>query len=309
MSGLRRVAKRMAEVALARSGAAAVGRRLHGRRPLILAYHNVVPEGCVPCGERSLHVPVDDFRRQLDLLDSVREVVPLHDLWDPGAGGRPRAAITFDDAYRGAVGVGVREVVERGLSATIFVAPGLLGDVGFWWDRLAGRFGGVIPADLRERALRELRGVQSEVLSWTRRRGVELSEPASHARSATEEELREAASHRGIRVASHTWSHPNLAALDEDEVDEQLRRTRAWIDVRFEREGERWLSYPYGLESEEVRRIAADHHDAAVRVSGGFAPARRPGPADDGGFRLPRLNVPAGVTAENFELRLAGIVG
>lgn len=310
MSGVRALAKRTAEIVLARSGVARIGRYLHRRRPLILAYHNVFSDGAPP-GERSLHVSRSDFRRQLDLLAGAREVVPLDDLWTAETTGRPRAALTFDDAYRGALTVGVEEVVERGMSATVFVAPDLLGDVAFWWDRLAGAFDGVIPAKLRERALWELEGRQSAVLAWARRHGVTLSSPPSHARSGTEDELRRAASAEGIHVASHTWSHANLAALDADAADLELRRGRAWIDERFPSDGGSWVSYPYGLESPEVQRTAAAHHEAGVRVSGGFAPRTAPdgGDGEGGRFRLPRLNVPAGLSPENFELRLSGLIG
>src|SRR5690606_35559597 len=103
-------AKSTVETLLIRSQLPSLIRRV---RPsdLILAYHNVVPEGESAAGDRSLHLPVADLRSQLDRLTRTHDVVPLASLLDPGVErNRPRVAITFDDAYRGAITCGVDEL-------------------------------------------------------------------------------------------------------------------------------------------------------------------------------------------------------
>src|SRR5687767_498679 len=110
---LRSTLKRATEVALAHGGPAHLG-RLRGRaRALILAYHNVLPEGEAPVGERSLHLPLTRFREHLEHLARHHEVVPLPALLDGegSTGRRPRVAITFDDAYHGALSVALPELV------------------------------------------------------------------------------------------------------------------------------------------------------------------------------------------------------
>src|SRR5690606_8872381 len=113
-SSLRVYGKRATEYLLARHGPARWALRGAGRRPLILAYHNIVPDGIARCGEGSLHLSRTAFTEQLDHLVSTHEIVALDALWerrDPG-GGRPLAVITFDDAYRGAVTLGVAELAR-----------------------------------------------------------------------------------------------------------------------------------------------------------------------------------------------------
>lgn len=306
---IRRLAKRTAEVTLTRAGAATLGHRLHRDRPVILGYHNVIPDNAEPRGERSLHLSRSEFGRQLDTLAEIRQVVPLDELWDEDDldAGRGRAAVTFDDAYQGALTLGVEEVVKRGMPATIFACPGLLGGRAFWWDQLAGGFDGVLPSDVRDTSLWHLAGRQDAILAWAEERGLSPARVDRHARSGEEADLRHAASLDGIRVAPHTWSHPNLAALDEEAVVSELRQAAAWLDERFD-DWLPWVSYPYGLESAQTRRIARGIYDAGLRIRGGFAPRDARDREAEEWFRLPRFNIPSGATLENFVLRLAGIV-
>ena len=145
---------------LVHTGVDRVARFLARRRCAILAYHNIVPDGTRPGGDRSLHLERSRFAAQLDLLTDAVDVVPLEALIrsDAEDRGRPRIAVTFDDAYRGAVTLGVDELAKRELPATIFVAPGLVGGRTLWWDELAGRGEGGLPPDVRRRALGEFRG-------------------------------------------------------------------------------------------------------------------------------------------------------
>src|SRR5207237_5251890 len=114
---------------------------------------------------RPLPLPRGLFRRQLESLLATHTVVPLEQVLDaPVAGRRPRAAITFDDGYRGAVLLGVAELAKHGVPATLFVVPGFVGKGPFWWDALAAERG-VDPA-LRARALDELRGEDQEGRGW-----------------------------------------------------------------------------------------------------------------------------------------------
>jgi hypothetical protein len=96
-------------------------RRVRGKC-LILAYHGIIPEGEVPAGQPALFVTQRDFATQLDVLAAEADVVSLERIDEPGDE-RPRVAITIDDAYRGAVSVGVRELAARSLPATISSHP------------------------------------------------------------------------------------------------------------------------------------------------------------------------------------------
>jgi peptidoglycan/xylan/chitin deacetylase (PgdA/CDA1 family) len=303
---MRAVLKGVVEAVLARGGPATLARV--GRRggTLVLAYHNIVPDAAGPLGDRSLHLPRSRFAAQLDLLQRWTEVVPLAMLdapTDPRERGRPRAVITFDDAYRGAVTLAVDELAARRLPATIFVAPGLLGDQAFWWDRLAGDSG--LPAEVREHALGELQGEGNLILAWAAERGMPLADVPAAARSATEAELEQALRrHEGLTVAAHTWSHPNLARLPLARVESELAQSCQWLADRFGARARPWVSYPYGAFTDAVERTAANlGMTGAFRIDGGWT---RPGA--DAPHRRARFNVPSGLSDNGFALRVAGLV-
>lgn len=299
-----RVVKSTAEAALCRSGLTRAARRRLGDATVVLAYHNIVPDGEVVLGDRSLHLPRREFARQLDLIRRTHEVVPLESLGEPltASARRPRAVITFDDACQGAVTVGVEELAERGLPATIFVAPAFVGGGSFWWDALSGP-GGLDDA-VRGTALDALRGEDARVRAWAREQGRPVREVPAHQRGATEAELQAATrAAGGITLASHTWGHPNLARLDRDELEGELVRPLAWLRERFGAVIP-WLTYPYGMHSPEVERAVADAgYAGALRVEGGI----HRGPAHHD-FRLPRVNVPSGISIRGFELRTSGLL-
>ena len=300
MGGLRQAAKAGLETILARSGVArAFGGSLRGE-VLILAYHNIRRDAATVSGDRSLHLPLSSFRDHLDRLSGSHDVVPLAEVFDAPRGDRPRVAITFDDAYVGAVTLGIPELVSRGLPATIFVAPHFLGGQSFWWDAIADSEG--LTENVRMRALEELRGQDGPIRDWAIASHRTIVEPAPDNRCVTEAVLSEVASAPGITLGSHTWSHPNLARLDGAELAGEFTRPLAWLGERFTSVIP-WVSYPYGRWSPMVAAAArAAGYRAGLRVDGGWY---RPGRDDD--FAIPRLNVPAGLSADGFALRLAGL--
>ena len=298
---MRRRLKHLLERGLVWSGAPRVALAGHRSRTLILAYHAIVPDGASPAGDASLHLPQAQFAAQLDALARSHDVVTLADALapPPPRSTRPRVAITFDDAYQGAVSAGVAELVRRRMPATIFVPPGLLGGRQFWWDVLGE--GGPLEPALRARALTEWRGQGDVILTALGRSGESSSGPA-YARSATEPELDRVAALPEIMLGSHTWSHPNLAALDAAACDAELRRSLAWLRERYQRVLP-VLTYPYGLQSEPVQHAAAAAgYEAALCIDGGWVgEPRRP-------FAMPRMDVPAGVSPAGFRLRVSGVL-
>ncbi len=297
---MRRYLKLAVEAALTHSPLLRLSDRRMRGRTLILAYHNIVPDGSAAVGDRSLHLPLTDFSAQLDLLERHCELVPVEEALVPG-GGRPRVAITFDDAYRGAVRLGVPELARRGFPATIFVCPGRLGGWTFWWDLLATAPEGLAPA-VRRHVLETLQGQDEAAQAWARRGGLPTANLPEDFRTATEEDLQAAVRYPGLRLASHGWSHAALPALDRDTLVIELKRPLDWLRSRFPA-ALSWLSYPYGLSSIAVARAAEEAgYRAACRVSGGWLPT-----TVQDRFALPRLNLPRGLSANGFRLRTAGL--
>ncbi len=270
---------------------------------LVLAYHNVVPDTLAPAGDRSLHLSRSAFAAQLTLLHETCDVVPLDTLLTERLSrrsGRPLVAITFDDGYRGALEFGVAELALRGLPATFFIAPGRLDGHRFWWDRLAGQEG--LVAGDRHHALEDLNGRDEDVCAWAVATGKPLLDVPVEMTSGTMEELQHAARSGVVTFGSHTWSHPNMARLAETAVREELARSRSWLE-QWDTLASLTVSWPYGLTTTAAEAAAeAAGYRAAFRVDGGWMRNRNLP------FALPRWNVPAGVTLDGFELRLAGLL-
>ena len=299
---VRATVRALLETGLVWSGGAALRRAALVRRTLVLAYHNIVPDDAPRFGDRSLHLPRRMFVRQIEQLLRTHTVVPLEEIFTPDPpGGRPRVALTFDDAYRGAVEIGILELAKRGVPATLFVVPAFVGGGPFWWDAVACEARDGVPS-LRDYALQELSGKDQRVRSWAEAHGLPLRTVPESALAASESDLAAAIRHPGIALASHTWSHPNLARLSPAELQEELSRPLHWLRQRFASVIP-WVSYPYGLVTRAVEAAAAAAGYAAALALGGgwFNPARVRRHA------VPRLNVPSGLSANGFVLRTSGL--
>lgn len=306
---MRSLLKHAAERVLVRLGLGAVSRRLNRGRTVVLAYHNIVPHGEAPCGDRSLHLPQEAFGRQLDLLGRTHDVVPLASLESAAdAGGdvasRPRVAVTFDDAYRGALTAGLEELGRRDMPATVFAAPAMLGEEAFWWDLLAADAGGSVDDDVRDHALSVLRGRQADILRWARAEGLSRHRHVpDHARPASPGLLRSIAREPHVTLASHTWSHANLAALPSADAAREIAEAIQWFGAQ-ELPFRRWLAYPYGLHSPAARKQARRSHSLAFTTSARLT-ARAPDPLPDP-MQVPRVNVPSGASLARFQLVASG---
>jgi peptidoglycan/xylan/chitin deacetylase (PgdA/CDA1 family) len=294
----RRAAKEILERVLRLCGAKPA--RMAGRS-LILAYHNVVADRDQGLGDTSLHLSLSNFMQQLDLLEAHCQVLPLADLLaEPASTDRPRVAITFDDAYRGAVELAMPELARRGLPSTLFVAPGLLGRRSFWWDELAGNAGGLAP-ELREHALEIWEGRHELVRPSGGRLEQGRGLPTSYG-CASEEQVRHLHEFGPVTLSAHSWSHPNLTRIGPAALAEELTRSFEWLRAA----GGPILpvvAYPYGLASPEVA-VAAEGsgYAAGLLVEGGWF-NRRSGP-----WQIPRFNVPAGLSEDGLILRLSGVL-
>ena len=275
-------------------------RRLRDKR-LIIAYHGIIPDGAKPAGERSLFLAQREFGAHLDMLREVADVAALDRIDDEGDG-RPRVAITIDDAYKGAVCEGVQELVKRGLPATIFVAPGRLEGHVFWWDALADE-SGQLQDGVKTHALTTLCGHDERVRAWAARFAVLTSDALPpYARAASRAELRAAACLPGITLGSHTWSHANLAKLAVSDVISEVNRSRVWLRREFPGKVIDWLAYPYGLDSVATHQALADAcYTGGLRIQGGWH-----NPTRVSRFARPRLNVPSSLSVAGLKARAVG---
>lgn len=275
-------------------------RRTRSRDALILAYHNVVQPNETISGDRSLHLSADDFERQLKQIRAEADILPLSELLDLARRSRRNThrvvAITFDDAYASAMQLGLSICDGANAPATVFVAPNLLGTIPPW-DYLSSQ-GKWSESDregfLWKSAGRLPVGYQREC----------VAEPiAAPLRIATEELLVSTLTGTIHTVGNHTLDHVNLGAVNTAEARDQIEQTSIWLKARFPSQVVPVLSYPYGIApSEPSVAIVGAALRFAVRVDGGWLG----GGSTIDPLAIPRWNVPAGVSARGFALRLRG---
>ena len=298
---MRRRLKAAAERMLATRAIRGASRRLRVQRRLVLSYHNILPPGGAALGDSSLHLGFDLFRRQLDVLGEFGRIVPLSEALRAHPD-EPVIAITFDDAYHGALTVGFPELNRRGIVPALFVAPGLLGAGVPWWDRLSGSAAGMTPT-MRQECLEELQGMGSRV----RERYESMLQPAwldsaLHHAIGTTETL--AAASAAVEIGAHSWSHPSLDRLPAGGLEAELRDSKAWLEEKGIGTVFPWVAYPYGRQDARVREVAVQlGYQAGFLVQGGWHR-----PRDVESMAIPRFNVPAGLSIEGFVARLTGLV-
>lgn len=273
------------------AGPATMGRRL---RPgaLVLCYHNVV-EGAVVAEDKGLHLARSDFQAQMAWLATHFTVVTLDELHARVSSGRSvrgLAAVTFDDAYVGAMTHGLAVLRALGLPATVFVASGYPGDARpFWWD-LPAAAGAATDAARRTRFIEDLRGDAEAILA-----GVPAvpDAVAAQCRPATWDLLRASRS-ESVRLEAHSVTHRTLPRLTDAELDQELRTCATTLEQELGSRP-RWLAYPYGRWD---TRVAAATR--AVGYLGAWTLAGRDVTAHTDWASAPRLNVPAGIALDAF---------
>jgi len=300
-AGLKATVERL----LARGGPAGIAERVI-QRDTILAFHNVVPDGVSSGGDDALHLPRSRFHQYLDLLQDQYEVVSLQQILDEPhtvGMGRPRVAITFDDAYRGALILALPELAARGLPSTVFVPPGLLGTSSFWWDGVSAPDGGPVRGSIRDEVLQRFHGDGGQVVTWARKLGFGELNVHTMARPAILPELDWAAELPGVTFGAHGWWHRNLVSLGSEHLSSELTRPLIWLGHRYARTLP-VIAYPYGLTSVPVQHAAAKAGYRAGFLCGGGRLSR----TSHDRMALPRVSVPAGLSPDGLRLRLTGIV-
>jgi peptidoglycan/xylan/chitin deacetylase (PgdA/CDA1 family) len=225
--------------------------KLMGRsRPVILMYHQIADISIDPW---DLAVSRDNFASQLEALTRTRDVVPLTDLGKDRPGGKPLAAITFDDGYRNVATV-AKPILERfNCPATVFLTTGAIGSAReFWWDELTrivleSAYAGILTFktgrlqlsfDLSNRSqltkthgtiwesLRKLEPQErSDILSdLAVQAGVDTTPRNTHAIMSPQDVagLKDSV----ITVGAHTVTHPFMPGLDTETVQWEVSQSR-----------------------------------------------------------------------------------
>jgi len=202
----------------------------------ILCYHSIA--------DRADSISPARFAAQMRWLRGHSyEAVSLEQAIEAGTRARRRCVvITFDDGLADVEREALPQLAACGLRATVFFPPALAGAT-MWYSPAARGF-----VDTAQDGAKRL-----DFMSW---------------RQA------EAMAEAGVSFQSHGWSHARLSALPDDEIVEQLARSRQTLEQRF---GAPvcFLSYPFGDYDDRARRLAARlGYKAAVTTVPGFNDAR-----------------------------------
>jgi peptidoglycan/xylan/chitin deacetylase (PgdA/CDA1 family) len=254
-------------------------------RSIVLVYHRLGPDG------RAAHEVVpslrtDLFRRQLEALGNIGDIVPLAELLQPPESvKRTRFAITFDDDEPSHVRHALPVLQALGVQATFFLSGRALhGLPPYWWMVLEQavvetglpavcREVGIV-ADTAKHLAAQLEG--SPLVD----RVAGLVQPNGDVLLSTEGI--EALVGGGMTIGFHTLRHPVLTTLDDVALERALREglaelsTAAGAPVNL-------LAYPHGRAS---TRVAIAARTAAFRAA--FRSGRRPMRHDTDAFLLGR---------------------
>lgn len=177
----------------------------------------------------------------------------------------PRGAlwITFDDGRRSVVDNGLPVLVERGISATAFVCPGLVesGDP-YWWSTVESavqrgpvEFDGRIWRD--RRLVTHLKGVDDD----ERRAFVESLPPTlTEADPSLDLDALRRWADSGMEVGNHTWDHPCLPRCTTDVQRTQILDAQRWLEDHLGTPCHTF-AYPNGDADRSARDILATLDD------------------------------------------------
>jgi peptidoglycan/xylan/chitin deacetylase (PgdA/CDA1 family) len=177
------------------------------KRMVVLCYHSIHPNKPFASATPEL------FADHLAWLSEHCECVPFTEVLQVAQRpnrDRPAVAITFDDGYRDNFDVALPLLEHRSVPATFFVTVGLLEQDPNVTDRF--------------RRLRGTRYEHIEPLSWDQ--VIELRR-------------------RGMDVGTHSYSHRNLARLDQDGLMQELGRAKDIMEERVNEEVTT-VAYPFG---------------------------------------------------------------
>ncbi|MBW4048729.1 MAG: polysaccharide deacetylase family protein [Proteobacteria bacterium] len=233
-------------------------------------------------------LPKPDFERAMRWIAAEFRVLGLNELLSRVGERRvpePRGevALTFDDGLRNHIEQAYPVLHELGLAATFFVCPGLIESRRWLWNHeIRARLSRVSAGQLIALAqtLRPTSPGIDGIVAWMKTLGLEQRHAAeARIREVTADFVPTAAEREGydplkwddlrrldpslITIGSHTVDHPILSTLEDEQIEFELRRSRAWLEEAVGRPVDLFC-YPNGSQDMRVRHMAAQTYRAAV---------------------------------------------
>jgi peptidoglycan/xylan/chitin deacetylase (PgdA/CDA1 family) len=215
--------KKLFFILLHRAGVVRLVARWHRKRTVFLCYHSVTRWPGPIFNEYKLHMSLSRFVSHLDYLQRNYNIISLGEYLDARRDHRAlpdnAVVLTFDDGQRNFYTVVAPLLVERRLPAAAFIITRITSERGD--SAFEGEWS---PID------------DHLYLSWS--------------------EVRALARMPGIEIGSHSHTHPDLTILPPEEVERELKDSRAAI-IANTGNTRPALAYPHGRASESVRESAS----------------------------------------------------
>jgi peptidoglycan/xylan/chitin deacetylase (PgdA/CDA1 family) len=203
-------------------------------RVVVLCYHSVHPS------KEFASATPDLFASQMAWLTTHCHLIPFSEVLQYATtalpGDEPAVAVTFDDGYGDNYDFAFPLLTAHGVPATFFLTIGLIEEE--------------VDVVERFRALRRASYEDVRPLTWSQ---------VLHMREA------------GMEFGTHTWSHPNLALLDDDAARAELARSKEVLE-RHLGESVTVCAYPFGKPKRHftactIKSVAATGYNYAAAVT------------------------------------------
>jgi len=239
-------------------------RMLRGRYLTVLCYHRVMDiDSSFPFDSDLVSASTDQFKDQLEFISSNFNVINfrlLHDYLRRQNGNFPEnpLIITFDDGYIDNYQIAYPMLREFGLTATMFVTAGFIGENRvFWWDKIAYIIKKTeirsfhiespleISIDINDfpdrqecagkmiKKAKELSDRQKEHLIEQLSEQLEVSPPEGDLNYVMSwDQLREM-NGEGIEIGAHSVNHPIISNVDQSRLKKEVRDSRQRIEEKI----------------------------------------------------------------------------
>ena len=270
--------------------------------PIILTYHGVTANNSRGLQNYDgLHVPSEQFIRQLHFLVKYRKVISLTDMIEGirrGDGLQNTVALTFDDGYENNFTQAAKILVDLKIPATFFLATGYIGaNRWMWTDRLErmlertergtitlpGVPGAISLATLEERKtglrrikafMKQLSGedLESRVAELEHDHGLGYEAPHGDYRFMNWQQVGDIA-RAGFEVGAHTVNHPILSRISRADAFDEILASRDSIRAEIGKCSDVFC-YPNGKSSDytsDIVDFCRTHFQAALSTNRGAA--------------------------------------
>ena len=261
MGTVRELFRAGADAGLRRRGPERVALRRAARngRDMVLLWHRVGPRG--PAAHEVVRtVALSSFASQLDLLTRLGEIVALGELARPGAGDRPRFALTFDDDDPGHTRWALPALAERGLPATFFLSGRWQTPLGpYWWEvlerRVQDRGAPAVAVDLGLPPDTTPPRIAAAIAGTALAGSLHDEDPTTTVVTMRGSEALELVA-AGMTIGFHTRRHDVLPTLDDRTLDSAVTDGRSELEHELQTPLDQF-AYPHGRADQRVVEAVA----------------------------------------------------